>query len=180
MYLISLYFDEISDRKIRSYMKQIARHAGNEAMIDGKVPPHITVAAFNASSERLAVELFEHISSNIYRNDLQWVSVGTFLPGVIYIAPVLNEYLQIISESIYKEIKHTEGVDPKGCYGPYEWFPHATLGKHLDKEQMRTAFKIMQDQFAPFTSQVVKCGLARTNPYTDIEICELKNILKKI
>lgn len=176
MYLISLYFDESSDTKIRSYMKQIARHTGNATMIAGEIPPHITVAAFGAESEESAMALFGKVTSTLRAGDVQWVSVGTFLPKVIYISPVLNAYLQEFSETVYKEIRDTEGVVPKGNYGPYQWLPHATLGKHLEKDQMRSAFKVLQDQFAPFSSEVVKCGLAKTNPYTDIVICELKNI----
>lgn len=38
MYLISLYFDEGTNKKIQLYMEQIAQRTGNMAMIDGKVP----------------------------------------------------------------------------------------------------------------------------------------------
>ena len=36
MYLISIYFDEKTESKIRSYMKQIARHTENAHMLDLK------------------------------------------------------------------------------------------------------------------------------------------------
>lgn len=174
MYLISLYFDEKTDNQIRSYMKQIAKHTGNTAMIDGNVPPHITVAAFGTDSEESAVELFQKIASKLCAGEIFWVSVGTFLPKVFYISPVLNEYLHYLSEMIYKEINHNENVVPKGNYGPYKWVAHATLAKHLKNEQMRIAFKVMQDQFAPFESKVIKCGLAKTNPYKELLIYDLK------
>ena len=48
MYLISLYFDEKTENRISGYMKQIAKYTGNTAMLDGNVPPHITIAAFHA------------------------------------------------------------------------------------------------------------------------------------
>lgn len=174
MYLISLYFDETSDTKIRSYMKQIARHTGNTAMLDGNVPPHITVAAFGTDSEEAAIELFEKIAPELCKGEIRWVSVGTFLPKVLYISPVLNEYLHNLSETIYKEIKYNDNLEPKGNYGPYGWVAHATLAKHLDTEQMRMAFKVMQNQFAPFESKVVKCGLAKTNPYKDLSVYDMK------
>ena len=174
MYLISLYFDEKTDNRIRSYMKQIARHTGNTTMIDGSVPPHITVAAFDAESVEDAVEIFKKTASDLKQGDIRWVTVGTFLPKVFYISPILNEYLHNISEIIYKEIGQREHVVPKGNYGPYRWVAHATLAKHLETEQMRVAFKVMQNQFAPFESKVVKCGLAKTGPYTDLLVYELK------
>lgn len=174
MYLISLYFDEMTDNRLRSYMKQIAKHTGNTAMLDGNVPPHVTVSAFQTESEERAIEIFERVTGNLTAGNLQWVSVGTFLPHVIYISPVLNEYLQNLTETIYKEISHTQNVALRGNYQPYAWVPHATLAKHLAKEQMRAAFEVMQNQFGPFKSKVVKVGLAKTNPYTDLVVLELK------
>ena len=78
------------------------------------------------------------------------------------------------SEIIYKEVVSSENVTLKGNYRPYGWVPHATLAKHLTKDQMKIAFEILQNQFGPFEGSVVKIGLARTNPYKDIEILELK------
>ena len=52
MYLISIYFDENTEKKMKGYMNQIAKKSGNFAMIEGNVPPHITVSAFAAVSEK--------------------------------------------------------------------------------------------------------------------------------
>ena len=52
MYLISLYFDEGTNKKIQLYMEQIAQRTGNMGMIDGKVPPHITLSAFDMEEEK--------------------------------------------------------------------------------------------------------------------------------
>ena len=174
MYLISIYFDEATERTIRSYMKQIAKRTGNQAMLDGNVPPHITISAFQTDSEDLAREIFEGVVAKTYAGNLQWVSVGAFLTHVIYISTVLNEYLQELSEKIYKESAGRDNVMLCGNYQPYAWMPHATLAKHLTREQMISTFEVLQNQFAPFNSRVIKIGLAKTNPYTDLEIRELK------
>ena len=63
MYLISLYFDEKTENRISGYMKQIAKYTGNTAMLDGNVPPHITIAAFHAESEEQAKQIFRNASS---------------------------------------------------------------------------------------------------------------------
>ena len=49
----------------------------------------------------------------------------------------------------------------------FPWFPHTTLGKRLNQAEMREAFVVMQNQFAPFTGEAVEIGLARTNPYRE-------------
>jgi 2'-5' RNA ligase len=174
MYLISVYFDERTENRILGYMKQIAKYTGNTEMLDGNVPPHITIAAFCTDSERKARELFQKASEKIDRGNVQWVSVGSFLPGAIYITPVLNEYLHRLSEIYNEEIKKQEEVEGNLRYQPFGWLPHTTLAKHLTKEQMKNAFETMQNQFGAFEGNVVKIGLAKTNPYTDLDIIALK------
>lgn len=174
MYLVSIYFDEETENRINSYMKQIAKYTKNTAMLDGNVPPHITIAAFQTESETQAIEIFEKVGKEIMPGNLQWVSVGSFLPQVIYISPVLNEYLHRLTEMYNKEITHWEGAWVDARYQPYGWLPHTTLAKHLTKEQMTKAFEVMQNQFGPFSGCVTKIGLAKTNPYKDIRIINLK------
>lgn len=173
MYLISIYFDEKTECRIRSYMKQIAKYTGNDYMLEGNVPPHITISAFQTETEGKAMQVFEKITKQVCSRELQWVSVGTFLPHVLYIAPVLNEYLHGLSVTIYKEVTCAE-VSASHYYRPFGWLPHATLAKKLTKEQMKYAFEIMQSQFGPFNGMVTKIGLAKTNPYTDLAVFKLK------
>lgn len=174
MYLISVYFDEKTEKKIKGYMNRIAKHTGNAAMIEGKVPPHITISAFGVDSEEQAQVVFEKVSEKIRSGLIEWVSVAAFFPQVIYLSPVLNEYLHGISEITYKEVIQYEDVKLKGHYEPFAWMPHGTLAKHLTETQMRDAFKVMQKEFGPFQSKVVKIGLAQTNPYKNIIVKELK------
>ena len=147
MYLISLYFDEGTNKKIQLYMEQIAQRTGNMAMIDGKVPPHITLSAFDMAEEEKAIASFTAMEQEFEKGQIFWCSVGMFLPHTIYLSSVLNAYLQKL-------------------------FPHTTLGKRLNQAEMREAFVVMQNQFAPFTGEAVEIGLARTNPYRDL--CKIK------
>lgn len=173
MYLISIYFDEQTDNRIRSFMKQIAKHTGNLAMIAGNVPPHITVGAFRTASEEKAKSVFDRITRRVGVGEIHWVSVGAFFPRVLYLTPVLNEYLHQLSVITRSEMEKQEVVI-SSQYQPFSWLPHATLGKTLNIEEMRTAFEVMQSQFAPFKSSVIKIGLAKTDPYTDLESYVLK------
>ena len=94
MYLISLYFDEGTNKKIQLYMEQIAQRTGNMAMIDGKVPPHITLSAFDMAEEEKAIAGFTAMEQEFEKGQIFWCSVGMFLPHTIYLSPVLNAYLQ--------------------------------------------------------------------------------------
>ena len=175
MYLISVYFDEKTENKIRSYMKQIAKYTGNTLMLDGQVPPHITIAAFRTPSEACARDVFERASEGVRAKKVQWVSVGSFLPGVIYAAPVLNEYLHELSVLYNREIMLQKEIWFDRRYLPFQWFPHTTLAKNLNEEQLRRAFEVMQKQFGPIEGTVESIGLAKTNPYENLQIIKLVN-----
>ena len=174
MYLISIYFDDVTDLRIRDYMKQIAKRTGNDAMIEGNVPPHITVAAFHTPSEENAREVFGKITERVCSGSVQWVTVGTFLPHVIYIAPVVNEYLHQLSVINIEELSIQKNVLMEKRYQPFSWYPHTTLAKKLTKQQLLQAVEVLQNQFCPFEGKITKIGLAVTNPYCDLAVYELK------
>lgn len=174
MYLISLYFDTGTENKIKSYEKQIEKCTGNDRMSSGNIPPHITLSAFHTHHEETALEIFRNMKENMCRGKIQLVSVGSFFPGVLFVQPVLNEYLYELSCTVYKEIEGREGVLTVDRYRPFSWIPHITIGKGLDGVPLQKAFEVMQKQFAPFVGEGVEIGLAKTNPYTNLEKYVLK------
>ena len=92
---------------------------------------------------------------------------------MIYAAPVLNEYMMKLSISIYNEFTTIPEINISKFYQPYSWMPHITLGKCLDKEQMRQAFAVLQNLFMPIDGQIAKIGLSTVNPYREVLSVEL-------
>lgn len=168
MYLISAYFDEQTRHKMTHYMNRIAEKTGNTFMTANHVPPHITISAVEVGSGEEWIPYFRSVAEQLSQGMVQLVSVGMFLPYVIYAAPVLNEYLQKLSEQIYQAVCGVEGVQVSKYYQPMQWFPHVTLGKTLSKEEMRCAFEVMQNCFVPFEGRITSLGLARTKPYEEL------------
>ena len=173
MYLVSIYFDEKTDQRIRGMIKQVAEKTGNFYMLEGKVPPHITVSAFETRDEELAREVVTKVAKTLPQGELQWATVGQFLPYVIYAAPVLNQYLHGLTEAFYRELEGYEEMKVSPYYRPFQWLPHTTIGKKLSQEERRVAFEVLQNSFGMFSGRVVKIGLAKTNPYQDIINFEL-------
>lgn len=173
MYLISIYFDESTNQKLQQYIHQIAKITGNRYMLDFHVPPHITISSFNTKDEECVISMLEKQVKRIKQGSLQWVSVGMFLPGVIYLMPVLNEYLHTMSVGIYQQLMQMDHVEISKCYRPFQWIPHTTVGKKLSKEEMVAAFQVIQNQFGVFHGMVTQLGLAKTNPYQEIALFEI-------
>lgn len=173
MYTITIYFDEKTNRTIQNYINQIAKVTGNMYMLDNNVPPHITLSAFDTKNEMAVVELTKRLADRWKQDTLQWVSVGAFFPYVMFIAPVLNEYLQKLSIEVYTNLLEINDISIRKCYTPYQWLPHTTIGKMLEEDDMVKAFKAMHDQFGVIEGRAVRVGVARSNPHMDIAVFDI-------
>lgn len=167
MYLISAYFDATTTKQLQRFINTIAEKTGNTYMTENVVPPHLTISSFETREPKNLIDDFKKLSDQ-KSGPINIISVGQFLPYVMYATPAINSYLQGLSESIYDIFSVREDVTINKCYKPFSWFPHITLGKKLDKNQMLTAFAAMQVHFTPLNGQIVSLGLAKTNPHEDI------------
>ena len=157
---------------MQRYIDLVAEKSGNSFMVKECVPPHLTVSAFETLDEEGAMSVLERIAKRLKQGDVIWASVGQFFPYVIFMQPVLNSYLHHISQVVYEELEK-EDVKISPFYQPFGWIPHATVGKTLSQEEMRKALEVMQTHFGVFDSQVVRIGLAKTNPHRDIKTITL-------
>lgn len=137
-------------------------------MLEHRVPPHMTISQIEARDESVLLPYMDFLRGNIKRGEIQVVAVGMLLPYVLCAIPVLNEYLQELSERVYQNFCDIPETSIFKYYKPMSWMPHITLGKTLTREQMQCAVMIMQEQFAPLTATVAEIGLARVNPHVDL------------
>lgn len=204
MYHISIYFDEKSTVYMRKLMEKVAKATGNYYMLEAQVPPHITLCALECADEEALKEQLasvfgraqpgrtqcgevqgstlkldgsrqtQIIPSTFTSGTLQWVSVGTFLPGVIFLQPVLNTYLQGLSELVHSCVQELDGVKIKPCYKPFSWLPHSTIAKKLTARELQVAFEVLQKEFSVFRGNVVRIGLAKMNPHKELASWEFE------
>lgn len=172
MYLFSVYFDKKTEDRIKTYVNDVEMSCGNTFMTDNSVPPHMTISAFETREEDRVVEMMATSISNIKKNKVELVTVGTF-PTVIFIQPVLNEYLHNISSMIYDKLVSVPNVKISKYYKPFSWLPHVTIGKQLTDVEMRMAFDVLQKSFGMFEGEIVRIELAKKNPYRVIASWEL-------
>ena len=170
MYLISLYFDDDTNSKMKKLINCVAEETGNTFMIDNNIPPHITLQAFDTRNEEMAIKLFEENVKTIVDGKVFFASIGVLKKQVIYLEPVLNEYLHNLSMETYKIFESIPDIKFSPYYKPFGWIPHLSVGKHLDEIQLKYAFEILLERFSPFKANVTRIGIAKTNPHTDLRI----------
>ena len=169
MYLVSIYFDEKTNEKINQYIEQAAEGTGNTFMIEGNVPPHITVGAFESkASEEELVNILQPVVEGMQTEVVQLVSIGTFQTSSIFISAVYSEYLHEMCKSVCEAFGNVENTLVRKNYQPFNWLPHVTIGKTLSREQQLSAFEVLQQNFRVMEAKVVRVGLSKTNPYMDI------------
>ncbi len=168
MYLISVYFDEKTNKILQGYIDKIAAETGNEFMTKHNVPPHMTISSIEARNVDVLIPAFESLEGKLISGEIGFVSIGQLLPYVMYATPFMNEYLLELSRQVYEAFKEIPETTVSRYYRPLSWLPHVTLGKTLDKEQMKRAFEVLQERFAPVTAKVVAIGLAKVNPHEDV------------
>ena len=173
MYLVSVYFDEKTNKILNRYIRIIAEKTGNTFMTEHNVPPHMTLSSIEARSVDVLTGAIEMLRGKAEKGSVRFVSTGQLLPYVFFATPVLNDYLQTLTSQVYELIKDIPETSISRYYQPGSWLPHVTLGKTLTKEQMQTAFAVMQDNFQPFTATITEIGLAKVNPHEDVVRFEL-------
>ena len=152
MYLISVYFDDKSNKIISNYINKIAQKTGNTFMTDNHVPPHLTIMSVEAREEKKINRGDGTVGEVPDQRQIQLVSVGVLLPYVLYAAPVLNLYLEDMIEQVHDMVKHIPEVRMSRYYQPMQWLPHITLGKKLSKRTDAGSLLVMQELFVPMGS----------------------------
>lgn len=173
-YLVSLYFDNNTNKQLSQYMKTVAEVTGNNYMLANHVPPHITVSSFEVfgNSENDIVRVLEGKISKalqeLTEGDVQWVGSGAFMNSVLYLMPVLSAYLQDIMERTYNAVADCQNVEVSKFYRPFQWIPHTTIGKKMTAEELTKGFSTVQADFHILQGKIIRIGLAKASPYEEI------------
>ena len=73
MYLVSVYFDKITTKRIQTLIDQIALTSGNHYMIEKQVPPHMTLSAIEARSVDLFIPTIKQLENKLYSGTIHFV-----------------------------------------------------------------------------------------------------------
>ena len=175
MYLVSLFFDEETERILQKLIRRTAEKTGNFYMLEHEIPPHLTIAACKTKRERELKEALDGSAGVWHAGSIDWAAIGSFKPRVLFLLPVLSRYLHelcVSANAAADRAGRNEGEEISR-YRSYGWIPHTTIARTLSEKQMLLGFHILQADFTPFTGKGTRIGLARSNPYQDIKVWEL-------
>ena len=172
-YAVTLEFDKETESKIYEMMKLVASKTGCDYMLQYKVPPHVTVSAIISDQEEKLIEEMEKIAKDMKKGSINFANIGIFNPFVIYLGPVMNEFLQNTCKLVNDKLLQYSEVGNRGRYLPNQWVPHAAIAVKLSPETLKDAFAIVQEKFEAFEATAEKIILARAEPYEELRAWEL-------
>jgi len=173
-YAIALYFDEEIEENINSLILEIANKTENKYMVDNKIPPHITISLFQYNGEiNTVMEIVENNISLFHRNSITIASIGIFNPNVLFIAPVINDYLIELNRKVNEIININDKILLDKNYIENQWVPHISLGVKLNENELINGVKTLVENFKVLDIGINRIGLARCNPYKNIKIWKI-------
>lgn len=179
-YAVTLEFDKETEGKIQWMIDEVARVTGCDYMKRQNVPPHVTVSGLVGENEEALLSEMEKIAATMSKTPIRFVNIGVFNPLVIYLGPLMNEFLLDTCKLVNERLLQYAEVGNKGNYLPNHWVPHAAIAVKLTPEALKEAFAIVQEAFTPFEGMVERIVLARAEPYEEIKTWELKEEMRNL
>ena len=173
-YAVTLEFDKISEKKMQEMIERTARVTGCDQMVQQKVPPHVTVCCLEGDNDDALLAEMEEIAASMCKHTLRLANIGVFNPLVIYLGPIMNEFLLDTNRVVNERLLKYAEVGNKGNYLPNRWVPHVGIALKLTPDALNEAFDIVRERFTPFEATVERIVLAKAEPYEEMKSWELK------
>ena len=117
MYLVSVYFDDKSNKINSDYINKIAQKTGNTFMTDNHVPPHLTIMSVEAREEDKLTEVMGKLERYLTKGQIQLVKdnvcanfkrTGDAEPDSYTYEQAIARYKLALYNSIVKRAKTSE------------------------------------------------------------------------
>lgn len=168
-YAVTLEFDKETENKIQQMIDEVAEKTGCDHMKQYRIPPHVTVCGLISENEETLLAEVEKISQSMRKDFVWFVNIGIFNPLVIYLGPIMNEFLFNACKTVNERLLQYAEVGNKGQYLPNQWVPHTAVAVKLTPQALKEAFSIVQEKFSAFGSVAERITLARCEPYVELK-----------
>ncbi len=163
-YGVSLWFDEVSERRVRNLWRRLAEVGVAHSFADGLVRPHLTLS----HAAELDLSRFEGALAPLLRRcpafELTFSGLGLFInqTGVLYLTTVFTDELSALQRGVF-ECVSAHGALSSPYYRPNGWTPHCTLAVKLSSEATLDAVRVAQRFTFPLEVKATRVGVVE-NP----------------
>lgn len=173
-YAVLLYFDNATDRRLQILIDDLVASGVNDHYRELKMRPHLTLAVISVDDDRELKEFIADQANKLEPLPVKLASVGMFPTdaGVVFLSPVVNEPLLQMHRQINEKLEQLSGSF-SSLYREENWVPHCTLALDLQPDEVKSAYKVLKNNFQPFAALAVEIGLIACCPYNEHMTCPL-------
>lgn len=172
MFLISAYFDPLTNRVLQNLIEGVADITGNDFMTAHHVPPHLTLCQVQTRNQQQglvdAMKALETALGGLIadapQKPVHLVSCGDGIPNVVFAKAMMTKELRNLTELVHAHVSQVPEVRISPHYLPESIFPHVTLGKTLSTTQQRSAMDYLQTQFNDLSGHITELTLTCGKP----------------
>ncbi|MCQ2983148.1 MAG: 2'-5' RNA ligase family protein [Treponemataceae bacterium] len=172
MFLISAFFDPMTNRILQNPINGVAAVTGNEFMLANSVPPHLTLCQLQTRNQQQALvtamqDLEQELKATISdapHTPINLVSCGDGIPNVVFAKALPSNELRNLVELVHEHIAIVPEVRISPHYLPETIYPHITLGKTLTQRQQKDAMTFLQNQFSGISGHIAEIALTCGKP----------------
>ena len=165
MFLVSAFFDPLTNRTLQNLINGIADVTENQFMLEFNVPPHLTFLQIQTRTGQEQLEqAVKNLEGKLKAVPLTFASCGDGIPNVVFAKVRMTDELKTQINLIYDEIIKIPDIKINPYYLPENIFPHVTLGKTLTREQQSAAMDYVNKNFSIFEGIISEAALTCGKP----------------
>jgi len=179
-YAIEVFFDQEFDEYVRRLWRQCDFNNLSSFMNQVKgTEPHIALAVYeNIDLEKVEKRFIEFVTQDLFSFELVFDAVGIFpTSNVVFLQPnVKPEFVNLMIKihEHFEEYKNHNNL----YYSLGRWFPHVTIAKNNNAEELRKTVEFIMEHFKPQVAKVKRLVLVEIEYLDGSVIC--RNISSKV
>ena len=137
----------------------------SESIINNKIRPGINIGAFVSERESVMLDFYCGLAHILEPCRLEFVDVGVFDNGTVYLAPAMDEKLKNDFYKTYATLSKHFDAGFGGKFLPTAWMPYITLGYEPCYEDALSVRDCLKSVFERFSCRFTTTSLVKCEPY---------------
>lgn len=165
-YAVLIYFDSVSEHKLRKIQSEVSRASGNTYLFDNNIHPHITLSLFTRDEYQDLTSDLTSFADELRFIEINLTSIGIFnsTPAVVNLLPVVTKDLTQIHMSLREKLSQ-HITEFNSYYEQPNWVPHCAIAINIAPDELMSAVEATCRLFAPMTCRISALSLVECNPY---------------
>ena len=176
-FVVELYFDLSTEKRIRGAWKAIDEAGISDSMIRGGYRPHVSLGVCDHIELNALVQELSTFAVSVAPFRLSFPNIGIFSTseGVVFLGVTVTEQLLNV-HARFHEIFKKHAQEQREYYTVGNWTPHCTLAFGLSEHEIAEAVKICRQVALPISTKVKEIGVVKVSPTScqTLYSCDLK------